>query len=156
MIFQNSRIYFFRDTFLHFYLHFWLFLRKILNGTKFHKIDKELLQNPHHLFSHRKSHEHKVSGKTFLPFCSSQGLRTLESDAPGCHPAGAHQSNKQNASDHTGASAWDVHPYKSFLSPILEIHMNQDLQDWAQSVHLHQNTCAKTWLQPSISVILNT
>lgn len=35
MIFPSSRIYFFRDTFLHFYLHFWLFLKKILNRTKF-------------------------------------------------------------------------------------------------------------------------
>lgn len=75
---------------------------------KFHKIDKELLQNPHHLFSHRKIHKHKESGKTFLPFCSPQGLRTLKSDAPvcpGCHQAGAHQSNEQSVSDHTGASA---------------------------------------------------
>lgn len=84
----------------------------------FHKIDKEHLQKPHHLSPHRKKHKHEVSGKTFLPFCSPQGLRTLKSDAPvcpGCHPAGAHQSNKQSAPDHTGTSAWHVHPYKLFL-----------------------------------------
>lgn len=72
----------------------------------FHKIDKETLaKTPPLIFLQENTTK---SGKTVLPFCRSQGLGTLRSDAPvccGCHPAGDNQSNKQSLSDHTDASA---------------------------------------------------
>lgn len=120
--------------------------------------------------------KHQTPSKTLLPF--SQGLRHM-SDGPGCqrcHPAGDHQSNKQSTADSTDASAQDTHPYKLlrfrqyYLVPIsphppkkkirslvLEIHMSQNMQDSAKSLHLLYltSTYPKIWLQPNISVILN-
>lgn len=80
----------------------------------FHKIDKELLPKTPPLILSQKKPQTKCLTRLSCP----QGLRTLKSDAPvyhGCHPAGDIQSNKQSPSDHTDASAWDVHPYKLFL-----------------------------------------
>lgn len=140
----------------------------------FHKIEKELLQNPQYLFSHGKEHNTKCLARLSCPSAApkcwgpSRVMLLCALDVTHQVPIRAMSKVPQTTQvlQHgmyipTNRSClhniiWYPFSPQNILSPILDIHMNQNLQDWAQSLHLHQNKCSKTWLQPSIFVILNT
>lgn len=117
MSFQSSRIslqvlfYIFISIYIY-------FLRRYSVHQTFPQMDKKnSCRNPTTRFL-TEGTKHQAPGKTLLPLCTSQGLRTRRSDAPashGHHLAGDHQSDEQSPADHTDASAWDAHPYKLLL-----------------------------------------